>query len=227
MKAGLGTKGDLWENAGTALEVGEVRDGATEAGYKVGVGKVEALDCGDVVDKVLAQELLLGTPDAIFSLIQESVLVWVTMFLISTSGEVKEADGIGLMTGGGRRYSNWGGESKDWGLGCLLLDEYGGGGSRGWGGGWYGGNRGNDNGRREFLFWDVIVWVQYLVPKGCLGGDVEGIRVLELGLGLLDVGVERLFILLVQDFAGGMDKVVEGDFDKDVAKGGIWRGLED
>ena len=64
MEAGLGTKGNLWENAGTALEVGEVGNGTTEAGYKVGVGEVEALDCGDVGDKVLAQELLLGTPEA-------------------------------------------------------------------------------------------------------------------------------------------------------------------
>ena len=54
MKASLGTKGDLWKNAGMALEVGEVGDGATEAGYEVGVGEVEALDCGDVVDEVLA-----------------------------------------------------------------------------------------------------------------------------------------------------------------------------
>ena len=77
------------------------------------------------------------------------------------------------------------------------------------------------------MFWDVVVWVQYLVQKGFLGGDVEGIGVLELGLGLLDVGVERFFILLVQDFSGGVGKVVEGDFDEDVAKGGIWQGLED
>ena len=67
----------------------------------MGVGEVEVLDCGDVGDKVLTQELLLGTPDAIFSLIQESILVRVTMFLISASGEVEEANGIGLMTRGG------------------------------------------------------------------------------------------------------------------------------
>ena len=23
---------------------------------------------------------------------------------------------------------------------------------------------------------DVVVWVWYLVPKGCFGGDVEGVR---------------------------------------------------
>ena len=56
-------------------------------------------------------------------------------------------------------YSNSGGESKDWRLGCFLLDEYGGGGSRRWGGGWYSGNGGNDNGGWKFLFWDVIVWI--------------------------------------------------------------------
>ena len=50
----LGTKGNLWENTSAALEVGEVGNGATEAGYEVGVGKVEALDCGDVGDEVLA-----------------------------------------------------------------------------------------------------------------------------------------------------------------------------
>ena len=54
VKAGLGTEGDLGKNAGTALEVGEVGDGATEAGDKVGVGEVETLDCGDAVDEVLA-----------------------------------------------------------------------------------------------------------------------------------------------------------------------------
>ena len=53
MEAGLGTKGDLWENTSAALEVGEVGDGATEAGDKVGVGEVEAFDCGDVGDEVL------------------------------------------------------------------------------------------------------------------------------------------------------------------------------
>ena len=74
MEASLGTKGDLGEDAGMALEVGEVGNGATEAGDKVGVGEVEALDCGDVVDEVLAQELLLGTPDAIFSLINMGVV---------------------------------------------------------------------------------------------------------------------------------------------------------
>ena len=77
------------------------------------------------------------------------------------------------------------------------------------------------------MFWDVVVWVRYLVPKGFLGGDIEGIGVLELGLGLLDVGVERFFVLLVQDFASGVDEVVEGDFDKDVTKGRVRRGLED
>ena len=74
---------------------------------------------------------------------------------------------------------------------------------------------------------DVVVWTRYLVPRGCLGGDVEGIGVLELGFGLLDAGVERFFVLLVQNFAGGVGEVVEGDLNKDVAKGGIWRGLED
>ena len=77
------------------------------------------------------------------------------------------------------------------------------------------------------MFWDVVVWVRYLVLKGFLGGDVEGIGVLELGLGLLDVGMERFFVLLVQDFAGSMGEVVEGDFDKDVTKGRVRRGLED
>ena len=77
------------------------------------------------------------------------------------------------------------------------------------------------------MFPDVVVWVRYLVPKGFLGGDVEGIGVLELGLGLLDVGVERFFIPLVQDFVGGVGEVVEGDFDKDMTKGRVRRGLED
>ena len=60
-----------------------------------------------------------------------------------------------------------------------------------------------------------------------MGGDVEGIGVLELGLGLLDAGVERFFVLLVQNFASGVGEVVEGNFDKNVAERGIWRGLED
>ena len=77
------------------------------------------------------------------------------------------------------------------------------------------------------MFWDVVVWVRYLVPKGFLGGDVEGIGVLELGLGLLNMGVERFFVPLVQDFSGGVGEIVEGDFDKDVTKGRVWRGLED
>ena len=149
------------------------------------------------------------------------------MFLISASGEVEETDGIGLMTGGGRRYSNCGGESKYGRLGGLLLDEYGGGGSRGWGGGRYGGNGGDNNGGWEFLLGDVVVWTRYLVPRGWLGGDVERIGVLELGFGLLDVGVERFFVLLVQNFASGVGEVVEGNFDKNVAERGIWRGLED
>ena len=151
----------------------------------------------------------------------------VTMFLISASGEVEEANGIGLMTGGGRRYSNSGGESKDGRFRCLLLEEYRGGGSRGRGRGWDSGDGCNDNGGGKFLFRDVVVWVRYLVPKGFLGGDIKGVGVLELGLGLLDVGVERFFVLLVQDFTGGVGEVVEGDFDKNVTKGRVGRGLED
>ena len=77
------------------------------------------------------------------------------------------------------------------------------------------------------MFRDVVVWVQYLVPKGFLGGHIEGIGVLELGLGLLNVGVERFFVPLVQDFVGGVGEVVESDFDKDVTKGRVRRGLED
>ena len=54
MEANLSTKGDLGKGTSAALEVGKVGNGATEAGDEVGVGKVEALDCGDVGDKVLA-----------------------------------------------------------------------------------------------------------------------------------------------------------------------------
>jgi hypothetical protein len=66
-----------------------------------------------------------------------------------------------------------------------------------------------------------------LVPKGFLGGDVEGVGVLELGFGLLNVGVEGFFLLLIKLLTSGVDKVVEGDLDKDVVEGGFWRGLED
>ena len=83
----------------------------------------------------------------------------VTMLLIRASGEFEEGGGMGFVTGGGRTYSNSGEESKDWRLGCFLLDEYRGGGLRRWGGGRYGGDGGNDNGGRKFLFWDVVVWI--------------------------------------------------------------------
>ena len=66
-----------------------------------------------------------------------------------------------------------------------------------------------------------------LVPKGFLGGDVEGVGVLELGLELVDVGVEGFFLPYVKLLTSGVDKVVEGDLNKDVVEGRVGRGLED
>ena len=83
---------------------------------------------------------------------------------------------------------------------------------------------------------DVLV----LVPKGCLGGDVravgperfakgdvDGIWVLELGLGLLDMCMEGFFFLLVKLLTSGMDKIVKGYFDEDMVEGRLWRSLKD
>ena len=75
----------------------------------------------------------------------------------------------------------------------------------------------------ELKVGDVLVFV----PTGCLGGDVEGVGVLELGFGLLNVGVEGFFLLLIKLLTSRVDKVVEGDLNKDVVEGGFWRGLED
>ena len=66
-----------------------------------------------------------------------------------------------------------------------------------------------------------------LVPKGCLGGDVEGVGVLELGLRLHDICVEGFFLPLVKLLTSGVDEVVEGYFDEDVVEGGLRRGLKD
>ena len=88
----------------------------------------------------------------------------------------------------------------------------------------------------EFEVGDVLV----LVPKGFLGGDVgavrperfakgdvDGVWVLEFGLELLNMGVEGFFFHLIKLFTSGVDKVVEGYFDKDVAEGRVRRGLKD
>ena len=79
-----------------------------------------------------------------------------------------------------------------------------------------------------------------LVPKGFLGGDVgaigperfakgdvDGIWVLELGLGLLDVCVEGFFFPLVDLLTSGMDEVVEGYLNEDMVEGRVRQGLED
>ena len=71
-----------------------------------------------------------------------------------------------------------------------------------------------------------------LILKGCLGGDVgavgpegfakgdiDGIWVPELGLGLLNMCVEGFFFLLVKLLASGVDEIVEGYLDEDVVEG--------
>ena len=54
MKADLGTEGDLGQYSSATLKIGKVGDRATETGDEVRMGEVEALDCGDVGDEVLA-----------------------------------------------------------------------------------------------------------------------------------------------------------------------------
>ena len=65
------------------------------------------------------------------------------------------------------------------------------------------------------------------MPKGCFGGDVEGVGVLELGFKLLDMSVEGYFFLLVKLFSSGVYEVVKGYLDEDVTEGRVRRGLED
>ena len=50
---------------------------------------------------------------------------------------------------------------------------------------------------------------------------------MKLGFELLDVGMEGFFFLLVKLLTSGVDEIVEGYLNKDVAKGGFWWGLED
>ena len=133
----------------------------------------------------------------------------------------------GSVKGGGSRLYGGGGEGERWGLGGFLLDRRGDRGRRGRCGGGDGGDGCKYHRRGEFEVGDVLVLVLGQVPNGFIGGDVEGVRVLKLGLELLDVGVEGFFFVkAVELLTGSVGEVVEGDLGKDMGEGGARRGLE-
>ena len=100
----------------------------TEGSDKVGGTVVEGGGTGDVSKEVLGYKFFLGAPDLPSFFVEDGVLVWVSLSLISTrqhSEEVREeseVDVIGVIEGGKRLYGGssdrrWVAEISSWN--CL------------------------------------------------------------------------------------------------------------